>query len=391
MTPSRVMVCFGTRPEVIKLAPVIQRLERDVRLDVMTVTTAQHREMLEQMLETFAIDPDVDLDLMRPCQDLAALTSRAVAALGETIVELKPDAVLVQGDTTTALSAALAAFYSQVPVAHVEAGLRTDDAQRPFPEEMNRRLLTRLANWHFCPTPESARNLEEEGIPLTTIEVTGNTVVDALETIVDRLDDGSASADVPPKRARHRVLVTLHRRETQGTQQRALCRMLARVASRGDVEVVFPVHRSPAVRRSVQSELGSSHNVHLRPPVDYVSFVELMRTSDLVVTDSGGVQEEAPSFGVPVVVMRDTTDRPEGVRAGCAVLAGTDPSRVRFHINRLLDDPQARSRAGQNPYGDGRAAERVADRIALELVGDDPSRTRRFRRPAEAVPVEISA
>ena len=389
MRPAEVMVCFGTRPEVIKLAPVIKRLEEDGRLRPTTVTTGQHRQMLEQMLETFAIAPDVDLGLMRASQGLAALTVRAVGALEEVILERQPDAVLVQGDTTTAFCAALAAFYGQVPVGHVEAGLRTGDRYRPFPEEMNRRLVTPLASWHFCPTRGSAANLAREGVSPATMEVTGNTVVDALHMVLSRLADGSARTALPPKRARRRVLVTLHRRETQGEQQRLLCRMLARVAGRGDVEIVFPVHLSPAVDRSVRDELGGHPNVHLLPPVDYVSFIELMRTSDLVLTDSGGVQEEAPSLGVPVLVMRDATDRPEAVMAGCAVLTGTDPGRVGFHVNRMLDDPVALRRVAraQNPYGDGRAAERIVDRMARELEGPGPGRTGRFRRREDAARV----
>ncbi|HEU0024561.1 MAG TPA: UDP-N-acetylglucosamine 2-epimerase (non-hydrolyzing) [Thermoleophilaceae bacterium] len=389
MKPAEVMVCFGTRPEVIKLAPVIARLQADSRLDVTTVTTGQHREMLEQMLHTFAIAPDVDLGLMRARQGVAALTVRAVAALEAIMVERQPDAVLVQGDTTTAFSAALAAFYARVPVGHVEAGLRTGDRYAPFPEEMNRRLVTPLASWHFCPTAVSADNLAREGVSPASVEVTGNTVVDSLQLVLRLLSDGSACAAVPPRRARHRVLVTLHRRETQGEPQRRLCRMLARVASRGDVEVVFPIHLSPAVHSSVRGELRGLDNVHLLPPVDYVSFVELMRTSDLVLTDSGGVQEEAPSLGVPVLVMRDATDRPEGVSAGCAVLAGTDPGRVSFHVNRMLDDPVALRRAAgvQNPYGDGRAAERIVDSLARDLDGRSERRTGRFRRREDAAPV----
>ena len=388
MTAAEVMVCLGTRPEVIKLAPVIKLLEADDRLGVTTVSTGQHREMLEPMLETFGIDPDVDLGLMRAGQGLAALTARAVAALEEIMLEQKPEAVLVQGDTTTAFCAALAAFYAQVPVGHVEAGLRTGDRYRPFPEEMNRRLIASLATWHFCPTAVSAANLAREGVSPASVEVTGNTVVDSLHMVLRRLADGSARATVPPKRARQRVLVTLHRRETQGERQRRLCRMLAQIADRRDLEVVLPIHLSPAVSRSVRGELRGHANVHLLPPADYVSFIELMRTSDLVLTDSGGVQEEASALGVPVLVMRDATDRPEGVSAGCAVLAGTDPARVGFHLSTMLDDPGARRRAANapNPYGDGRAAERIVSWMARELGGEDPSGTGRFRRGEEPAP-----
>jgi UDP-N-acetylglucosamine 2-epimerase (non-hydrolysing) len=329
MPRSTVLVCFGTRPEVIKLAPVIAELRRSRSLRPFTVTTGQHREMLDQMLDVFGIAPDVDFGLMRPGQGLAELTGRAITALGAVVAAHAPAAVVVQGDTTTAMCAALAGFYGDVPVAHVEAGLRTNDPRRPFPEEINRRLVGQLARWHFCPTWRSAENLLLAGTPADTVSVTGNTVIDALLHTLEQPLPPAARRALRPKRARRRVLVTLHRRETQGAAQRRLCRALAEIARRPDVEVVFPVHMSPAVRASVLAELDGRRGVNLIEPLDYRSFVHALSTSDLVVTDSGGIQEEAPALGIPVLVMRDKTERPEGVEAGAAVLCGTDPEGVR--------------------------------------------------------------
>lgn len=369
----RVMVCFGTRPEVVKLAPVVARLQGVPGLDVLSVTTAQHREMLDQMLTTFGVIPDVDLGLMRPGQDLAGLTGRAVQALGAVIADAQPDAVIVQGDTTTAFCAALAAFYAGVPVAHVEAGLRTANPRSPFPEEINRRLVAPLAHWHFCPTPRSAENLRSEGICDDQILVTGNTVIDALlRTAQDPLTAEEQSL-LPPKRGKRRILVTLHRRETQGETQRELCRVLASVARRSDVEVIFPVHLSPAVRDSAFAELAGRDGVLLIDPLPYRPFVHLLRSADLIVTDSGGIQEEAPSFSVPVLVTRDTTERPEGVEAGCARLSGTTPEQLHADITELLDDAAAYERMARpsNPYGDGRAAQRIVNRLTADLVRRD--------------------
>lgn len=366
----RVMVCFGTRPEVVKLAPVIRLLAREPRLQTCVVTTAQHREMLDQMLDTFAIAPDVDLALMRPGQDLGQLAARAIEALARTIAERRPSAVLVQGDTTTAFCAALAACYAGVPVGHVEAGLRTGERLNPFPEEINRRLVAPLARWHFCPTELSVENLLAEKVPDGAILLTGNTVVDALRQTARNELSRAERMMLPPGRSRWRILVTLHRRETQGEAQRALCGMLGEIARRRRVEIVFPVHLSPAVRASVLDELGGVPNVHLLEPLPYRPFVHLLKSSDLVVTDSGGIQEEAPSFGVPVLVMRETTERPEGIQAGCARLSGTDPAGVGADIERLLDDRDAYNRMARaiNPYGDGHAAERIVRRLLADLA-----------------------
>jgi UDP-N-acetylglucosamine 2-epimerase (non-hydrolysing) len=369
--PARVMVCFGTRPEVIKLAPVIAALREQAGVEPILVTTAQHREMLDQMLETFALVPDADLGLMRERQTLAELTGAAVPALAHTIEAHEPDALLVQGDTTTAFCGALAGFYADVPVGHVEAGLRTLDPRLPFPEEVNRRLVSVLARWHWCPTEINAQALMNEGVDPSAITITGNTVIDALLSIAGRPLPAALEAALPPKRAKRRILVTMHRRETQGAGQRELCRMLADVSARDDVEIVFPVHLSPAVRESVFGELAYAEHVHLVDPLDYHSFVHVLKSCDLVVTDSGGLQEEAPVFGIPVLVVRDTTERTEAVQAGVVRLSGTDAVAVRGDIEELLDDPAAYAAMAHaaNPYGDGRAAGRIVTRLAADLRG----------------------
>lgn len=363
------MVCFGTRPEAIKVAPVINCLVAGGELEAMTVVTAQHREMLDQMLDAFGLTPDVDLNLMRDRQGLGELTARAISALSEQMLLHRPDAVLVQGDTTTALCASLAAFYTGIPVGHIEAGLRTNHPRNPFPEEINRRLIAPLAKWHFCPTERSAFNLRAEGVPSRDILVTGNTVIDQLLVTAERPLPERGHA-IPPKGRRRRILVTLHRRETQGEAQRQLCAMLARIARRPDVEILFPVHMSPTVRESVDAELSGLDHVHRIEPLDYVTFVHALRDSDLVVTDSGGIQEEAPSLGVPVLVMRDTTERPEGVAAGCVRLSGTRPQDVERDIVELLGSRDAYERMAKtvNPYGDGRASERIVARLRRDLL-----------------------
>jgi UDP-N-acetylglucosamine 2-epimerase (non-hydrolysing) len=362
-----ILVCFGTRPEVVKLAPVIHELKRR-GLPVVCAATGQHREMLDQMLAAFELDPDFDLELMTHGQTLGDLTGRAVPALGRIIEMVDPSAVLVQGDTTTAMCAALAAFYAQVPVGHVEAGLRTNDLASPFPEEGNRRLIGQLARWHFCPTELARVNLRREGIVRGTALVTGNTCIDAARWTAQRLDAGRT----PRPGARRRVLVTMHRRESQGDRQRAISRMLARLADGPDLHVVFPVHLSPAVRASVFPELDDHPHVTLCDPLGYHDFIRALAAADLVLTDSGGIQEEAPAFDVPVLVMRDVTERPEGVDAGCALLCGTEPNRIFREATRILDDGEVyrRMAAAPNPYGDGHAAERIVARLAADLMRD---------------------
>jgi UDP-N-acetylglucosamine 2-epimerase (non-hydrolysing) len=359
----RVATILGTRPEVIKLAPVVFALRRDPQTDCVVIATGQHREMLDQMLEQFELEPDVDLGVMRPDQRLSDLTAELMRGLGDVLAHVRPDWVVIQGDTTTTLCGALAAFYESVPVAHVEAGLRTGNGRSPFPEEANRRLVTRLADLHLCPTPGSAANLVAESIPAEQVHVTGNTVIDALLWAVERARP--LPPPVPRVRPR-RILLTLHRRESHGQAMQDVCDVVARLMTRGDTEVVFPVHRSPAVREVVIPALAGVEGVHLCEPLDYLDFVHVLDSSDLILTDSGGVQEEAPALGKPVLVLRDTTERPEAVEAGVARLVGTTPAVVHAAVSRLLDDERAyRAMAhAESPFGDGHASGRVAAALA---------------------------
>jgi UDP-N-acetylglucosamine 2-epimerase (non-hydrolysing) len=359
----KIAAVVGTRPEVIKLAPVVAELQRRPNAETMLVASGQHREMLDQMLELFALEPDVDLGVMQPKQQLGELTAELVRGLAGTIADLEPDWVLVQGDTTTTLCGALAAFYAGTPVAHVEAGLRSGDNRAPFPEEGNRRLVSPLATLHFCPTRQSALNLQAEAVTPDRVHVTGNTVIDALLWAVER------ARELPPaiRRTRpRRVLLTVHRRENHGEALREVCRAVRGLAERGDVEIVFPVHRSPAVREIAVPELAGVAGVVLTDPLDYLELVQVLDTCDLVLTDSGGLQEEAPTLGKPVLVLRETTERPEAVDAGVARLVGTNASVVEHAAARLLDDPAAHAAMAHpaNPFGDGRASRRIADALA---------------------------
>jgi UDP-N-acetylglucosamine 2-epimerase (non-hydrolysing) len=359
----RVATILGTRPEVIKLAPVVVELQRNPETESVLVATGQHREMLDQMLEQFELETDVDLDVMRPDQRLSDLTAELVRGVGDALAEIRPDWVLVQGDTSTTLCGALAAFYESVPVAHVEAGLRSGDDRSPFPEEANRRLVARLADLHLCPTPGSAANLVAESVPAEQVRVTGNTVIDTLLWAVERV----RALPPPVQRTRsRRILLTLHRRESQGEAMRNVCEVVREIARRGDTEVVFPVHRSPAVREVVLPALMGVAGVHLCEPLDYLDFVHVLDSSELVLTDSGGIQEEAPTLGKPVLVLRDTTERPEAVEAGVARLVGTAPAVVHAAINTLLDDRLAYEAMAhpENPFGDGRASARVVRALA---------------------------
>jgi UDP-N-acetylglucosamine 2-epimerase (non-hydrolysing) len=352
-----IMILVGTRPEVIKMAPVVRALEEAGETPLL-VTTGQHREMLQQTLEVFDLTPDVDLALMRSRQTLAELTSRAVDSLDQMLRAYRPRTVLVQGDTTTALCGALAALYGQVSLGHVEAGLRTNDLRDPFPEEANRRLIGQLAALHFCPTPASAQNLMRENVDSARIYVTGNTAVDAALSVAAGLPQVERPAD-----RRRQILVTMHRRETQGKTQHEISRMLARLADRDDIHIIFPLHLSPAVRDAIAPELRRHPHVTLCEPVDYRTMVSHLATVDVVLTDSGGLQEEAPAFDVPVLVMRETTERPEGVNAGCSILCGVDPDQVFKQVTAVLDDQCLYSRmaSAPNPYGDGAAARRIAE------------------------------
>jgi UDP-N-acetylglucosamine 2-epimerase (non-hydrolysing) len=359
----RVAAIFGTRPEVIKLAPVVFELRRRPETDCVVIATGQHRELLDQMLEQFELETDVDLGVMRPDQRLSDLTAELMRGLGDALATARPDWVLVQGDTTTTLCGALAAFYESVPVAHVEAGLRTGDDRSPFPEEANRRLVTRLSDLHLCPTPGSAANLIAEAVAAEKVQVTGNTVIDALLWAVERAR--LITPPVPRTRPR-RILLTLHRRESHGPAMRDICEVVASLMSRGDTEVVFPVHPSPAVREVVLPTLAGVEGVQLCDPLDYLDFVHVLDSSDLILTDSGGIQEEAPALGKPVLVLRDTTERPEAVDAGVARLVGTTPAVVHAAVSRLLDDGRAYEAMAQavSPFGDGQASARVALALA---------------------------
>jgi UDP-N-acetylglucosamine 2-epimerase (non-hydrolysing) len=368
----KILSIFGTRPEAIKMAPVVRRLAVTPGFVSRVCVTAQHRQMLDQVLELFAIEPDHDLDLMRPGQDLTDLTCRVLAGLKDVLAAEKPDAVLVQGDTTTACFGALAAFYQRIPVGHVEAGLRTDDIYAPYPEEVNRRIVSTMARWHFAPTALARDNLLAEHHRPETIHVTGNTVIDALHEVVARLRADPAlcarlDAAFPFLDPTLRlVLVTGHRRENFGPGFEQICLALAELAQRADLQVLYPVHLNPNVQEPVRRLLGGRPRVHLVAPQDYLPFVRLMMRAQLILTDSGGVQEEAPSLGVPVLVMRETTERPEAVAAGTVRLVGTDRARIVGEATRLLDDPAERERMAHahNPYGDGHSAERITGVLA---------------------------
>jgi len=365
MTRLRVLFVFGTRPEAIKLAPLIQELQSRRRFRVRICVTAQHRQMLDQVLKAFSLKAHHDLKVMRPGQDLFDVTARCLTKLRPVLDAERPDWVIVQGDTTTTLAASLAAFYKGIRVAHVEAGLRTHDMRQPFPEEMNRRLTSHLADLHFAPTERARQSLFAEGIREDSVHVTGNTVVDALlETchrFKGRWPKPPGLRPIPPERKI--ILVTAHRRESFGSGFERICRALARIARRKDVEIVYPVHLNPNVQGPVKRVLGNLPRVQLIEPLSYVPFIGLMQASYLILTDSGGIQEEAPSLGKPVLVMREVTERPEAVEAGTVRLTGTDTTRLVAAVNELLDVPaayQAMSRA-HNPYGDGHASRRIAE------------------------------
>lgn len=364
----KVCVIFGTRPEAIKLCPVVLALKANPVFDCKVCVTGQHREMLQQVLDVFGVVPDKDLALMRPNQTLGGLTSRAIAAIDEYLAEEKPDVVMVQGDTTTVLAGALAAFYHHIPVAHVEAGLRTWNMQSPWPEEANRVLTTRLAKWHFCPTENNKTNLLKEGVPEKDIFVTGNTVIDALIMAKDMVasnppEIGGLSQDLM-KSDERMVLITGHRRENFGEGFEHICMAIRNLAERfPETHFVYPVHLNPNVREPVGRILGChcGKNVHLIEPQSYLPFVALMNRAYLILTDSGGVQEEAPSLGKPVLVMRDTTERPEAVTAGAVKIIGTNQDSIERGTALLLNDTveYKKMSTAVNPYGDGKAVARI--------------------------------
>ncbi len=357
----KVMVVFGTRPEAIKMAPVIKELRKVTDIETVVVVTAQHREMLDQVLQLFGIVPDYDLDLMKEKQDLYSITTGVLTGLKEVMQREKPDLVLVHGDTTTTFAAALAAFYEMIPVGHVEAGLRTRNKYSPYPEEMNRSLTGRLAELHFAPTDVSRENLLAESVASFKIWVTGNTVIDALmETVREGYQFGDSLQGIDFNR--RIILVTTHRRENWGNHMRDIyAALLQLVEEFEDVEVVFPVHRNPTVKDLAEEMLGGRERIHLLDPLEYEAFANLMNASYIVMTDSGGLQEEAPSLGKPVLVLRDTTERPEAIQAGTVQLVGTVQNNVYKAARRLLLDRSQYDKMAQaiNPYGDGKAAIRI--------------------------------
>ena len=372
MAKLKVMTVFGTRPEAIKMCPLVLEMRKHPdEIEPLVAVTAQHREMLDQVLHLFGITPDYDLNIMSAGQTLYDVTEKALRGLQKVLEEVKPDLVLVHGDTTTTFAGALAAFYAQIPVGHVEAGLRTGNKYSPFPEEMNRKLTGALADYHFAPTATSKANLLRENVPEAKITVTGNTVIDALKTTVKpdyRFDDDNLHEVLDS--GKRLILMTTHRRENLGEPMRhvykALCEVLR---THNDVEAIFPVHKNPKVRQIVNEELGHLPQVHLIEPLDYQPFANLMARVDVVLTDSGGIQEEAPALGKPVLVLRDTTERPEAVTAGTVKLIGTAYEDVLRETNLLLDNPEHYRAMAEavNPYGDGEACARIVNRILREF------------------------
>ena len=371
----KIAVIFGTRPEAIKLCPVVLALKADLAFDCQVCVTGQHREMLQQVLDVFGVVPDVDLALMQPNQSLAGLTARAMTALDDYLTREKPDIVMVQGDTTTVLCGALAAFYHHIPVAHVEAGLRTGNLWSPWPEEGNRLLTTRLTKWHFCPTENNKANLLREGVNPADIYVVGNTVIDALFLAKQKIKEKVEKVGGGGQR-RKSVLITGHRRENFGDGFENICHAIKKLALKfPDVDFIYPVHLNPNVREPVERILGGKverrggggqrilENVKLIEPQSYLPFVELMMNADLILTDSGGVQEEAPSLGKPVLVMRDTTERPEAVAAGTVKLVGTSAEAIYANVRKLLTDKAEYDKMSMsvNPYGDGLAVGRILE------------------------------
>ncbi|BBG65168.1 UDP-N-acetylglucosamine 2-epimerase [Hydrogenimonas sp.] len=377
----KILIVFGTRPEAIKMVPLVKALQRENKSFISCIcVTAQHREMLDQVLEIFEITPDYDLDVMKPGQDLYDITANVLTGMKKVLAEFEPDMVLVHGDTTTTLAASLAAFYRKIPVGHVEAGLRTEDIYSPWPEEANRQLTSRLTTLHFAPTKKSRENLLKENIPQEKITVTGNTVIDALFLVLEKIGSNpEKEAEIlnilnrhlpffpsPESKIPKFILVTGHRRENFGQGFIDICNALKEIAKADpEVEIVYPVHLNPNVQKPVKEILGDTGNIHLIPPLEYEPFVYLMSRAHIIVTDSGGIQEEAPSLGKPVLVMRKTTERPEAVDAGTVKLVGTDEELIVKSVQELLNDPEsyeAMSKA-HNPYGDGKACDRITETL----------------------------
>ena len=366
MKKIKVMTVFGTRPEAIKMAPLVLELQKQSqRFEAITTVSAQHREMLDQVLDIFHIKPDYDLNIMHARQTLTDITSNVLINLDKILKEAKPDIVLVHGDTTTTFAASVAAFYNQIPIGHVEAGLRTWEKYSPYPEEMNRQMTDAMTDLYFAPTTQSKANLLKENHKEDNIYITGNTAIDALKQTVDKGYHHDILDKVSPDNKL--ILLTMHRRENQGGPMRRVFKVIREVVeSREDVEVIYPVHLSPAVQEAAKEILGNTERIHLISPLDVVDFHNLAARSYFIMTDSGGVQEEAPSLGKPVLVLRDTTERPEGVEAGTLKLVGTESEKVKEEMEKLLDNDAEYQRMAQakNPYGDGKASERILDAIA---------------------------
>lgn len=366
MKKIKVMTVFGTRPEAIKMAPLVLELQKQSqRFEAITTVSAQHREMLDQVLDIFHIKPDYDLNIMHARQTLTDITSNVLINLDKILKEAKPDIVLVHGDTTTTFAASVAAFYNQIPIGHVEAGLRTWEKYSPYPEEMNRQMTDAMTDLYFAPTNQSKANLLKENHKEDNIYITGNTAIDALKQTVDKEYHHDILDKVSPDNKL--ILLTMHRRENQGEPMRRVFKVIREVVeSREDVEVIYPVHLSPAVQEVAKEILGNTERIHLISPLDVVDFHNLAARSYFIMTDSGGIQEEAPSLGKPVLVLRDTTERPEGVEAGTLKLVGTESEKVKKEMEELLDNDAEYQRMAQakNPYGDGKASERILDAIA---------------------------
>ncbi|MBI5943347.1 MAG: UDP-N-acetylglucosamine 2-epimerase (non-hydrolyzing) [Chloroflexi bacterium] len=370
----RILSVFGTRPEAVKMAPIVRLLKATAGIESRVCVTAQHRQMLDQVLNLFEIKTEYDLDLMRENQSLSQLSAAIFTNLDPVLADFKPDWVLAQGDTTTVAITSLLAYYHRIKFGHVEAGLRTHDKWAPFPEEINRRVAGVTADLHFAPTDWSRQNLLREGIDESTIKVTGNTVIDALQFVskqnepsdvselIGKLRIGNRKSEIENRRL---ILVTAHRRENFGEPMEGVCHSLRELASRGDVEIVYPVHLNPNVQKPVNRLLKGAEHITLLPPLDYLPLVHLMKHASLILTDSGGIQEEAPAFGIPTLVLRDVTERPEGVAAGTLKLVGTETSNIVKEATRLLEDPSAYEQMAKaaNPYGDGHAAEKIIQEL----------------------------
>ncbi len=374
---SKILAVFGTRPEAIKMAPLVKALQSHQDIHCFVCVTAQHREMLDQVLDLFEIQADFDLDIMKATQGLSHITAEVLLRLEPVLNELQPDRVLVHGDTSTTMAATLAAYYQKIPVAHIEAGLRTGNIYAPWPEEINRKITSTIADLHFAPTRLSQSNLLKENVAPDKIYVTGNTVIDALLNVVDKIQSNAELqqqlSNLFPflDNSKKMILVTGHRRENFGQGFEQICQAIATIARLEDVQIVYPVHLNPQVQEPVNRYLNNIDNIYLLAPQDYLPFIYLMEKAHIILTDSGGVQEEAPSLGKPVLVMRDTTERPEAVEAGTVKLVGSDTTRIVEAVSKLINDPAEfdKMSMAHNPYGDGKAAQRIVDILAASSSG----------------------